>query len=317
MKWIKSLLLGGQPVKYDDFDFAVKEAMSDLAKAVFGFLPSTTKVCVLNGCDVTIDGSDLTMTAGWVYYNNEVFQVDTVNIEKDVGEVAVWQMVESYDSRGNKTFKDETVQDTYLVRKFTVVYKTLEGGDLELDGDTDYYGNYNSVPVGAIIMWSGENESKIPFGFTICDGRSENGFTTPDFRDRMLRGADLGASYPLTDPGNRSEGGSDEPYKGGSWEFTLAATNIPSHRHGINLSVGTTEQPIKIDCDLHNFKTDGSSDNRFYGDGSWFNDGNRDEGIWTTGHWHTISNNTDYYGSGTAKEYIPKYVITLFIMRTK
>ena len=48
----------------------------------------------------------------------------------------------------------------------------------------------NSVPVGAILMWSGL-VSAIPSGYAICDGTSG----TPDLRDRMVIGA--GTTYAV------------------------------------------------------------------------------------------------------------------------
>lgn len=70
-----------------------------------------------------------------------------------------------------------------------------------------------SLPVGAIIMWSG-SVANIPSGWTLCNGN--NG--TPDLRDRFIVGAG----------GNYSVGAT-----GGEATHTLTVSEIPRHRHDI------------------------------------------------------------------------------------
>lgn len=72
---------------------------------------------------------------------------------------------------------------------------------------------YGQLPVGSIIMWSGDAED-IPDGWVICDGT--NG--TPNLLNRFVVGA--GDEYALGDSG------------GG--QLTLQLTNIPTHLHGFS-----------------------------------------------------------------------------------
>ncbi len=67
------------------------------------------------------------------------------------------------------------------------------------------------IPVGGIIMWSG-NVNQIPSGWALCNG----GNGTPDLRDRFVIGA--GGSY-----GKGSTGGQTQ--------VTLSASNLPPHTH--------------------------------------------------------------------------------------
>lgn len=71
----------------------------------------------------------------------------------------------------------------------------------------------NAVPVGAIMMWSGEI-ADIPARWALCDGT--NG--TPDLRNRFIVGA--GALYTV---GNT----------GGSASVALSVAQMPSHRHRV------------------------------------------------------------------------------------
>jgi microcystin-dependent protein len=68
-----------------------------------------------------------------------------------------------------------------------------------------------TVPSGAIMMWFGTN---VPAGWRICDGT--NG--TPDLRGRFALG--VSSSYPMG-------------AQGGAATHRLAATEMPSHSHGI------------------------------------------------------------------------------------
>jgi microcystin-dependent protein len=81
----------------------------------------------------------------------------------------------------------------------------------------------NILPIGAIIMWSGES-SDIPYGWEICDGRVVSGRILPDLRDRFIVGA--GAKYDVQETG-------------GADEVTLNVSEIPNHGHtGSALSAG-------------------------------------------------------------------------------
>jgi hypothetical protein len=56
----------------------------------------------------------------------------------------------------------------------------------------------NSVPSGAILLWSGSVAS-IPTGFVICDGTN----STPDLRNRFVVGA--GSTYSVDDTGGSAD----------------------------------------------------------------------------------------------------------------
>lgn len=76
-----------------------------------------------------------------------------------------------------------------------------------------FSGTTNVMPIGAIILWHGAI-ADIPLGWALCDGTGG----TPDLRSRMVIGA--GGFYA---PGST----------GGASSVTLAAGNLPSHKHAI------------------------------------------------------------------------------------
>lgn len=85
--------------------------------------------------------------------------------------------------------------------------------------------NY-SLPIGAIIMWSGDVDS-LPDGWALCDGRTINGVKTPDLQGRFILGQ-----------GERA----DKLYKlgtSGGAEYTrLTLKNIPAHQHFLKVLNG-------------------------------------------------------------------------------
>jgi len=91
------------------------------------------------------------------------------------------------------------------------------GGDVSLAGglSAGSFSGIGAVPVGTIILWSGD-AADVPDGWAICNG--ENG--TPDFRGRFAVGA--GKCYQ---PGET----------GGASEVTLETKHLPKHSHGYEL----------------------------------------------------------------------------------
>lgn len=113
------------------------------------------------------------------------------------------------------TLGDSTVSPTNAVTVNGQLSATSFVGDGS--GLTNIGVSSGTIPVGAIMMWSGTLAS-IPSGFALCDGTSANGQATPDLRDRFIVGA-----ANLANPGTT----------GGANDLTLTTANMPSHSHGV------------------------------------------------------------------------------------
>lgn len=135
-------------------------------------------------------------------------------------------------------------------------YETLEAelrgnfeGTAKLDGDftgtNSEFNGYGSVPLGAILMWSG-NLASLPDGWALCDGRTSNGYKTPDLRGRFVVG--YGTSYvdkgsgavssevwdsDYTTPGNLSTGGTTVGNQDGFKKVSLTETQVAPHEHDV------------------------------------------------------------------------------------
>jgi len=73
-----------------------------------------------------------------------------------------------------------------------------------------------AVPVGAIIMWSGD-PTKLPAGWVLCDGNNR----TPDLRDRFVVG------YNPNNPDYN-----EVKKTGGEAKHNLSIAEMPAHDHG-------------------------------------------------------------------------------------
>ncbi len=73
---------------------------------------------------------------------------------------------------------------------------------------TKFEGN-GTIPVGGIIMWSGET---VPTGWALCDGSLYNNqIQTPDLRNRFIRGTDLAGVKQMG--GNDRHSHASQPHK--------------------------------------------------------------------------------------------------------
>lgn len=125
MKKILTEVLGGQPVKFVDFEF-IQEQIRELIASAFGNL-DPLKITILSGFDYTLSTDGYTFEVikeGFAYYNNEYYYIPTQAITGSSPNVLKWVVSTSYDSRGLKTFKDTAVgdKDVYEVKQLTLAY---------------------------------------------------------------------------------------------------------------------------------------------------------------------------------------------------
>ena len=94
---------------------------------------------------------------------------------------------------------------------------------------TEFIG-YGATPLGGIIMWSG---IKAPYGWHLCDGKSENGYTTPNLKNRFVVGYNP-SDWRYNEPGNLSQKGTSASKDlGGAATVALNLSQMPRHNHGV------------------------------------------------------------------------------------
>lgn len=107
---------GGQPVFLEDIDFS-SQATRDAFKALCRALSlDDIGTCILQGCDVTISGTQYTWTEGYIAIKGEIYKVDagTINSMR----LPFW--VVKKNKTENRTFEDESNKPVWEVSYITL-----------------------------------------------------------------------------------------------------------------------------------------------------------------------------------------------------
>lgn len=107
---------GGQPVFLDDIDFS-SQATRDAFKALCRALSlDDIGTCILQGCDVTISGTQYTWTEGYIAIKGEIYKVDAGTI--DSMRLPFW--VVKKNKTENRTFEDKSNKPVWEVSYITL-----------------------------------------------------------------------------------------------------------------------------------------------------------------------------------------------------
>lgn len=91
------------------------------------------------------------------------------------------------------------------------------------------------IPVGFIAMYSGSESSLTP-GWAICDGRTSNGYRTPDLRGRFIMGA---TSSERVGTARNSNTETNMGQYVGAAPHALTINEIPPHDHEYHSTKGS------------------------------------------------------------------------------
>lgn len=166
--------------------------------------------------DVTIEGNltvnrpstfggDITVSSGSLKFTgtSSVFDGDIYSTGGSDGDFAIFNTTNS----GSTQFYNKDSSGNYniileLDNNSAIIDGTLTAGNTTINGiatATTFVGN-GITPINGIIMWNGTIAEAIALepGWALCDGRTVNGKTTPDLRDRFIIGATNGGDniYP-------------------------------------------------------------------------------------------------------------------------
>jgi len=129
MNNLKTTDNGGFPFVLDDLRWeadAVREAFFGLVTA-WGVTASDSYI--LSGCDNVINGLNYDVGAGYIVLEGEVFKVDahSVVITAPIGETHTWEIVETNDPAGTKTFDAGGTFETYKIRRAQITTSLTPG----------------------------------------------------------------------------------------------------------------------------------------------------------------------------------------------
>lgn len=107
--------LGRMPIVLDDLRF-INNSIKEMLNGIVGHDNSVP--IILSGCEVDLiayGSGTLNMTAGCVYFNNEIFLINAI-AGMSITSFLYFEAVETNDSAGFKTFGDGSTHDTYKLR---------------------------------------------------------------------------------------------------------------------------------------------------------------------------------------------------------
>jgi len=116
MNELRSTYNGGMPLRLDDVRWIVA-GLKDAIKGLSTPFLSPNGAVILSGCVATDLGSgNYSYSAGYVYFDNEVFYFPAIASIAISDINASFYMVETFDATGTKVYEDATTHDTYAIR---------------------------------------------------------------------------------------------------------------------------------------------------------------------------------------------------------
>lgn len=120
---------GGDPLTLDDLEFmqnSIRDAFKGLA-SVFQY--GSGDPVLIYGLNAVVSGSDNIFSDGYIIYNKEIYFVQGGTFA--ISSVLVIDVSQTYDTNGDQTFENLTVNQTWAVRRG--ILKISTGGPNEID----------------------------------------------------------------------------------------------------------------------------------------------------------------------------------------
>jgi hypothetical protein len=161
---MKQLLLQGtgtaqQPIINRSYEL-IQEAYTEVINAIMqGVLGDATKPYILFGCNLYADNTGVSMYAGAIFYDGEIYLVDLDEGDYDItgSDVLVFNIATTYDAVDPITFTDGTTHNVHQIRKLTLELTTSGSGEFDYDDLQDIRKNlsFNSVLPSAFKVYDG------------------------------------------------------------------------------------------------------------------------------------------------------------------
>lgn len=240
---------GGHPLRLDDVKLLQDATIEGTIATVDAICRTyATTGVYLSGVNFTVVGLNTTASAGYIYYQGEIYPVDlqTVTVAIGGGLTRYWEIVEEVMAPSPVTYKDTTVHDVHIRRKAVIsdlASPPTEGFTLSTvlrieqimgspkNSIMPYYGPTSH------FNGSGDGINGTPvYGYALCDGGTSalvtgGTFVRPNFKGRVLVG------YDSSDANFNGVDGSNIPNEtGGAKTHTLTKGEIPKHKHTVSTS---------------------------------------------------------------------------------
>lgn len=179
--------------------------------------------------------------------------------------------------------------------------------------EADEFTGIGVMPVGGIIMWSGELND-LPSEWALCDGSVVNGYATPDLSGKFVVGYNASGGTSPTVATNKEVNTGVVGNTGGTDLQTLETENLPIHNHGGSTNDGGNHRHSFTDRYWSIARNnDWSIDEKSQGREDVRDNDSRDTEMQGTDHSHTISDT----GEDESHENRPRYYVLAFIIRVE
>jgi len=111
---------GGHLISLDDFRHTqegVSESINSFAKSL---IPEGVDRCILHGCVLTVVGAAFSLSAGAIYYQGEVYQVNAQN--GTTNGLAYWVISVTYAALNPITYQDGISHSVHQIRQAVLQY---------------------------------------------------------------------------------------------------------------------------------------------------------------------------------------------------
>lgn len=237
MNKLLTTLTGGFPLTLNDIGYLQQSTIDSFKGILSAFGVAGNNAVILSGCERSVGGGNVTISAGYVSIGGEVCLFpEQVYPAPGLSVDEYFKVVSTFDPNGNKVFQNGSTNDTYQSRiaQIELAGSVPTGFTKYTDAKSIYQiidENIDGVPMNAIIMWSG-SLATIPSGYVLCDGNNN----TPDLRGRFIVGYDDNDSdYSI---GNT----------GGEKKHLLTVSEMPSHQHDVLIGTTSTGDPADFDA---------------------------------------------------------------------
>lgn len=201
-----NLYTGGHPFQSDDLQI-MQDGIIDVLKGMCIGLGNSNQAYIISG----ISPAGLGHTAGYIYYNGEVYPVDAVGSLPAlfIGAQRYWQIVENTIAPSPVTYQDLTSKIVHVRRRMVQIVATPTPVNSILVSSVVRLNQIQGLtPQGGIIMYSGSTSNFTLTGtyaglgksgtqldgWALCNGKSQfipgtnTQIVTPDLRGRFIVG---------------------------------------------------------------------------------------------------------------------------------
>lgn len=133
---------GGEPdINIDDLGRNINANLDAILATLFEWLAGNNQNFIISGCELTITpGVEASVTAGYIFLNGEILQVDPQTVAFGVLDVYYYEKLTTYDPAGDKVYNNGMARQTWQVNRGKLTNSNIDPvNPTELDARGNTY----------------------------------------------------------------------------------------------------------------------------------------------------------------------------------